>query len=212
MMIVNIRWKRWLEYVGVILFTFHFSLFISSCSDDDSEEVSDFDNWVEQNDAVTSQWASSNIYQKIKSYTKDQDAAGKNSDYIYVRVVESGSGTERPIFNDTIRVAYRLRYIPTKSYPDGYLVGETYMGDFSWRTISVSNLALSNSLIDGFSTAVMNMHAGDRWIVNIPYPLAYGNPSINDGILDGSNLIYDLALVDFWHPGETRPAFKSRKK
>ena len=211
-MIVNIRWKRWLEYVGVILFTFHFSLFISSCSDDDSEEVSDFDNWVEQNDAVISQWASNSSFQKFKSYTKDQDIAGKNSDYIYVRVVESGVGTESPLFNDTVRVAYRLRYIPTKSYPNGYLVGETYTGDFSWKTISVSNLALSNTLIDGFSTAVMNMHIGDRWIVNIPYPLAYGNPSINDGILDGSNLIYDLALVDFWHPGETRPAFKSRKK
>ena len=212
MRIVNIRWKRWLEYVGVILFVFHFSLFFSSCSDDDSEDVNEFDNWVEQNDAVLSQWASNSSYQKFKSYTKDQVAVGKNSDYIYVRVVESGIGTEKPLFNDTVRVAYRLRYIPTKSYPDGYLVSETYTGDFSWKTISVSNLALSNSLIDGFSTAVMNMHIGDRWIVNIPYQLGYGNPSSRDGIWDGSNLIYDIALVDFWHPGETRPAFKSRKK
>jgi len=203
--------KNW-KYIllGVILFPL--VGMVSSCSDDDSEEVNDFENWVEQNDAVISQWASSNSYQKFKSYTKDQAVAGNSSDYVYVRVVESGVGTESPIFNDTVRVAYRLRYIPTKSYPDGYMVGETYTGDFSWRTISVSNLALSNSLIDGFSTAVMNMHIGDRWIVNIPYPLAYGNPSINDGILDGSNLIYDLALVDFWHPGETRPSFKSRKR
>ena len=44
MMIVNIRWKRWLEYVGVIFFIFHFSLFISSCSDDDSGEVNEFEN------------------------------------------------------------------------------------------------------------------------------------------------------------------------
>ena len=201
--------KNW-KYIllGVILFPL--VGMVSSCSDDDSEEVNDFENWVEQNDAVISQWASSNSYQKFKSYTKDQAVAGNSSDYVYVRVVESGVGTESPIFNDTVRVAYRLRYIPTKSYPDGYMVGETYTGDFSWRTISVSNLALSNSLIDGFSTAVMNMHIGDRWIVNIPYPLAYGNPSINDGILDGSNLIYDLALVDFWHPGEYRSNFKSR--
>ena len=212
MMIVNIRWKRWLEYVGVIFFIFHFSLFISSCSDDDSEDVNEFDNWVEQNDAVLSQWASNSSYQKFKSYTKDQVAVGKNSDYVYVRVVESGIGTEKPLFSDTIRVAYRLRYIPTKSYPNGYLVSETYTGDFSWKTISVSNLALNNTLIDGFSTAVMNMHIGDRWIVNIPYQLGYGNPSVRDGIWDGSNLIYDIALVDFWHPGETRPPFKSRKK
>ena len=200
------KYRGW-QGVSYILLLSLLLLSYTSCSDD-SEEVNEFDNWVEQNDAVISQWASSNSYQKIKSYTKDQTVAGKNSDYIYVRVVESGVGTESPIFNDTIRVAYRLRYIPTKSYPDGILVGETYIGDFSWKTINVSNFALNNSLIDGFSTAVMNMHAGDRWIVNIPYPLAYGNPSVNDGILDGSNLIYDLALVDFWHPGETRPAFK----
>ena len=211
-MSVNIRWKRWLEYVGVIFFTFHFSLFISSCSDDDSDDVNEFDNWVEQNDAVLSQWASNSSYQKFKSYTKDQVAVGKNSDYIYVRVLESGAGTEKPLFNDTVRVAYRLRYIPTKSYPNGYLVGETYTGDFSWKTISVSNLALNNTLIDGFSTAVMNMHIGDRWIVNSPYQLGYGNPSSRDGIWDGSNLVYDIALIDFWHPGETRPPFKSRKK
>ena len=102
-MIVNIRWKRWLEYVGVIFFIFHFSLFISSCSDDDSEDVNEFDNWVEQNDAVLSQWASNSSYQKFKSYTKDQVAVGKNSDYVYVRVVESGIGTEKPLFSDTIR-------------------------------------------------------------------------------------------------------------
>ena len=206
---IKILVKGWVKVLPFYLFTL--LLLFVSCSDD-SEEANEFDNWVEQNDAVISQWASSNSYQKFKSYTKDQAVAGNSSDYIYVRVLESGVGTESPIFNDTIRVAYRLRYIPTKSYPDGYMVGETYMGDFSWRTISVSNLALSNSLIDGFSTAVMNMHVGDRWIVNIPYPLAYGNPSINDGILDGSNLVYDLALVDFWHPGETRPSFRSRER
>ena len=27
-----------------------------------------------------------------------------------------------------------------------------------------------------------------------------------------SNMIFDIALVDFWHPGETRPPFKSREK
>ena len=205
-MLLSRKYRGW-QGVSYILLLSLLLLSYTSCSDD-SEEASEFDNWVEQNDAVLSQWASSNSYLKFKSYTKDQTVAGKNSDYIYVRVVESGVGTESPIFNDTVRVAYRLRYIPTKSYSEGYLVGETYTGDFNWKTISVSNLAMSNSLIDGFNTAVMNMHVGDRWIVNIPYQLGYGNPSVNDGIWDGSNLIYDLALVDFWHPGETRPAFK----
>ena len=197
--------------VSYILLLSLLLLSYTSCSED-SEEVSEFDNWVEQNDAVLSQWAGNSGYQRFKSFTKDQLAVGKSSDYVYVQVMESGIGTESPIFSDTVRVAYRLRYIPTKSYSEGYMVGETYTGDFSWKTISVSDLALNNSLIDGFNTAVMNMHIGDRWIINIPYQLGYGNPSSRDDILDGSNLIYDLALVDFWHPGETRPSFKSRER
>ena len=202
--------KNW-KYILLSVILFPLVGMVSSCSEE-SEEVSEFDNWVEQNDAVLSQWASNSGYQRFKSYTKDQLSVGKSSDYIYVLALESGTGTESPVFNDTVRVAFRLRYIPTKSYSEGYVVGETYMGDFDWRTISVSDLTLNGSLIDGFNTALMNMHIGDHWIVNIPYPIGYGNPSIRDDIKDGSNLIYDLALVDFWHPGETRPSFKSRKR
>ena len=203
--------KNW-KYILLTVILFPFVGMVSSCGDDSSDEVNEFDNWVEQNDAVTSQWASNSGYLKFKSYTKDQNTAGKSTDYIYVRVIESGAGTESPLFNDTIRVAFRLRYIPTKSYSEGYLIGETFTGDFSWNTISISDLALTGTLIDGFSTAIMNMHVGDHWNVNIPYTLGYGNPSSRDDILSGSNLVYDLALVDFWHPGETRPPFKSRKK
>ena len=207
---MNKNWKKWFVYVGVILFTFHFSLFISSCSDDSSDDDGEYDNWVERNDAVIDQWASGS-YVKYKSYAKDQNSVGQPSDYVYVKVVESGSGTESPLYNDTIRVAYRLRYIPTDSYEEGYVVSETYSGEFSWQTISVQNFQLGSSLIDGFTTAVLNMHVGDRWIVNIPYPIAYGNPSSRSDIDDASNLVYDLALVDFWHPGETRPPFKARQ-
>jgi FKBP-type peptidyl-prolyl cis-trans isomerase FklB len=62
--------------------------------------------------------------------------------------------------------------------------------------------------VPGFTTALMNMHIGDRWRVYIPYQLGYG--SLAKPTCSYSNLIFDVALVDFWHPGEHRPVFKSR--
>jgi FKBP-type peptidyl-prolyl cis-trans isomerase FklB len=203
----NSGWRR----VSYLLLLSFLLLSYTACTKE-VEEESDFDNWEEQNDAFISKWSSDSGLLKFKTYTKNQTSTGSSSDYVYVKVVESGSGTESPLFNDTIRVAYRMRYIPTKTYIDGYLVGDTYTGDFNWKTIGVADFALTGTLINGFSTAVLNMHVGDRWIVHIPYPLAYGNPSSHDGILDASNLIYDLALVDFWHPDETVPPFKVRMK
>ena len=133
---------------------------------------------------------------------------GKNSDYIYVKVLEQGSGTESPLFTDTARVAFQGRLIPSETYPKGYMFTYTYLGDFNWSTIGTSD---GVSWKDGFSTAVQNMHIGDRWLVYIPYDLMYGAGS-DTGYPAYSNMIFDIALVDFWHPGEYRPAFKSRQK
>ena len=183
------------------------SCFLFSCSDE-TETESEFANWQARNDAVTDQWAANASYRKIKTFSKDPNVAGKNSDYIYVEVLESGSGTESPLYNDTVRVAFQGRLIPSTNYADGYMFTYSYLGDFNWRTIGTSDGA---SWRDGFSTALQNMHIGDRWLVRIPYTLMYGAES-DTGFPSYSNMIFDIALVDFWHPGETRPPFKSRKK
>jgi FKBP-type peptidyl-prolyl cis-trans isomerase FklB len=39
--------------------------------------------------------------------------------------------------------------------------------------------------------------------------LGYG-ASGSSSITGYTNLVFEVALYDFWHPGETRPAFKSR--
>ena len=181
--------------------------FFFSCSSE-SEVESEWHDWQARNDAVTDQWAANASYRKIKSFTKDANAAGKNSDYIYVEVLESGRGTESPLFTDTVRVAFQGRLIPSATYSDVYMFTYTYLGDFNWRTIGTSDGA---SWKDGFATALQNMHIGDRWRVHIPYALMYGAGS-DTGYPAYSNMIFDVALVDFWHPGETRPAFKAREK
>jgi FKBP-type peptidyl-prolyl cis-trans isomerase FklB len=180
---------------------------VSSCSSE-TEVESEWHDWQARNDAATAQWAADNSLKKIKCYSKDPSVAGKNSDYIYVKVLEQGSGTESPLFTDTVRVAFQGRLIPSATYSKGFMFTYTYLGDFDWRTIGTSD---GVTWRDGFYTAVQNMHIGDRWLVHIPYDLMYGAGS-DTGYPAYSNMVFDIALVDFWHPGEKRPAFKSRQK
>ena len=186
-------------------------VFLSSCSEENDEE-DEYANWQERNGAQTDQWAagaSSGTYRKILTYAKSESASSlANSDYIYVEEVEKGSGTESPIYTDNVRVAYRGRYIPTKSYPEGYVFDQTFLGNFDWKTANMID-ASPEGLVEGFSTALMHMHEGDRWIVHIPYQLGYGT-STSAGIRAYSDLTFDIALLEFWPQGEERGKFKSR--
>ena len=206
-MMKDIQWKKWLGYVGVILFTIHCSLITVSCSEDDSSE-DEFANWEERNSAMTDQWAANSSLRKIRVFTQDDTSAGKNSDYIYVQVLEAGEGTDSPLYTDTVRMAYRGRLIPTKNYANGYVFDETYLGDFSWHTAGMATMA-SSTLVTGFTTALMNMHKGDHWLVHIPYQLGY-NASSQGSVTAYSNLVFDIALLDYWHPGDPHPAFRTR--
>ena len=195
-------------------FTLHSSLFIS-CSEENNEE-GEFDNWKERNDRMTDQWAArtdGSWYRKILTYTKNEQVSGiENSDYIYVELLEQGSGTECPIFTDGVRVAYRGRYIPTKSYADGYVFDQTFLGDFDWKTARMVDFSPSD-VVTGFATALMNMHIGDRWRIYVPYQLGYGasgSSSSSQAIPGYTNLIFDVALQNFWHEGEDPGIFKSR--
>ena len=210
MNIFSRKYRRW-QGVSYILLLSLLLLSYTSCSEDDST-TDEFANWQERNDATIDQWAASGM-RKIRVFTQDDTTTGKSSDYIYVQVLESGDGTESPLYTDTVRVAYRGRLIPTTNYTDGFVFDETYLGDFSWHTAGMSTMAISGSisLVSGFATALMNMHKGDRWLVCIPYQLGY-NAASQGSVTAYSDLIFDIALLDYWHPGDTRPAFRARVK
>ena len=201
------NWK----YILLSVILFSLLGMVSSCSEDDST-TDEFANWQERNTATTEQWAANSSLKKIRVYTQDEATAGRISDYIYVQVLETGDGTESPLYTDTVRVAYRGRLIPTTNYASGYVFDETYLGDFSWHTAGMSTMSIgggSTGVVSGFATALMNMHKGDRWLVYIPYQLGY-NTSSQGSVTAYSNLIFDIALLDFWHQGDPHPAFRAR--
>ena len=206
---------RTLKYILLSVILFPFMGMVSSCSEDSSEE-GEFDNWQKKNETVLNQWAANSSYRKILTYSKDvsTSVSYNNTDYIYVEVLETGDGTETPLFTDTCRVAYRGHYIPTASYPEGLIFDQNYIDEFDWYTAGTSKF-LVGGMVNGFTTALMNMHVGDRWRVHIPYMLGYGKSdytaSSSSSTIPGySNLVFEIALYDMWHPGEYRSIFKSR--
>lgn len=185
---------------------------VLSC-EEDSKEESDFDNWQQKNETALEQWASNSSYRKILTFSKDVTTTStfKNFDYIYVEVLESSDIYDaQPLYTDTCRVAYRGHYIPTVSYPEGYIFDQTYLDEFDWKTVGTAKF-LTGAVVDGFATALMNMRVGDRWRVRIPYMLGYGKSdySASSSTIPGySNLVFEIALLDFWSPGEYRSDFK----
>ena len=209
------NWKNIL--LSVILFPL--AGMVSSCSEE-TEPESEFANWQEKNEAFINKLASDPSIKKILTYTKESTLPGlSNGDYIYVDELESGSGTETALFTDSIYYTYRGRLIPSKSYANGYMFEETFLGDFDWATAGMKKACVSWNKVttssgtttslwtDGFCTALQNMKKGDHWLVYIPYQLAYGESS-SSSVPAYSTLIFEIAIADVWHPGDSRPAFK----
>ena len=210
--------KNW-KYILLSVILFPLVGMVSSCSED-IEAVSEFDNWQEKNEAFINKLASDPGIKKILTYTKESTLPGlSNGDYIYVYELESGSGTETALFTDSIYYTYRGRLIPSKSYANGYVFEETFLGDFDWstagmkkacvgwNTVTTSSGTTKSLWTDGFCTALQSMKKGDHWLVYIPYQLAYGETA-SSSVPAYSTLVFEIAIADVWHPSESRPAFK----
>ena len=178
-----------------------------SCEDDEDTSA-EYENWQQRNDEMLELWAADPELQKYKNYALNESATAGNSDCIYVKVLESGTGESvTPFLTDTVRIAYRGRLIPSKTYPEGFVFDQSYLHDFRWATAYATS---GTGWIAGMQTALLRMHVGDRWLIHVPYQLAYGSSTSNSSIPAYSNLVFDVALYDVWHPGETRPPFKVR--
>ena len=187
--------------------------FFASCSEDE-ETIVEFPNWQATNDQA---------FQKVMDYAKEQTATGNNDqwkifldwslenqsanmggfieDYgdeyhIAVQVLEKGTGSGCPLYTDSVLVHYRGRLLPSTSYEEGYVIDESYTGEFNDDTALPVKMYVG-SLIDGFTTALMQMHIGDRWMVYIPSQLGYGSTE-SANVPAYSMLRFDIKLVGYY--------------
>ena len=190
---------------------------LSSCSENDSD-VEEYPNWKATNDkffnnlyttakADTAQ--GNQDWKIIRQWSLVESGATAPSDYIVVNVLEHGTGSGCPFYTDSVKVHYEGRLLPSTSYPDGYVFDKSFTGDFNPATALPTTFAVSGT-VDGFTTALMNMHIGDRWKVYIPYQLDYGNVD-NGSIPAYSTLVFDITLVSYYRAGVDVPESKARK-
>lgn len=187
---------------------------MTSCSENDDTE-DEYENWAEKNETYFN-----NIYAKaeaainsgddswkiIRTYSKDSISAKAKTDFIVAHVETKGTGTVSPIYTDTVSIHYRGYYMPTDSYAEGKQFDSSWTGDYNQKTMKPTGNYVYSYIL-GFTTALMNMHKGDRWTVYIPYTLGYGVTE-NKGIRGCSTLRFDLTLVDFARKGDTFPTYQ----
>ena len=175
----------------------------ASC--DETDEAGEFDNWKLRNISYIDSIANvartnaGGDWKIFLAYGLVDTVKWSNEYFVYCQVLESGDGTSMPHYNDTVKVNYRGRLIPTKNYPNGYVFDQSYRGELDpeVNVPAVLNLA---GCVRGWTTAMTEMVKGDIWRVYIPYELGYGESDYS-AIPAYSTLIFDMNLVDFKQVG-----------
>lgn len=193
------------KFIYLILFVFAAMMPVSlvSCSESD-EENTEFDNWQARNDAYfKSVYTQAKqaiaggdaTWKIIRSYSKN-DTTSNINDYIVVKVLSEGSGTQKPLFTDSVKIHYRGYLMPSESYPAGLQFDSSWSGEYNANTMTPYKKTV-NTFVPGFSTALQQMHDGDRWKVYIPYRLGYDSKE-QTSLPAYSTLVFDLTLVKSW--------------
>lgn len=185
---------------------------LASCSEKNAED-DEFANWQSRNDTYFA-----SIYRQaqeaiqrgdtswkiIRTWSMDTTLASTNC--IVARVVAKGTGSGCPLYTDSALVDYKGSLIPSASYPAGYVFDQSWYGDdYVESSARPAHLAVKG-VVDGFATALQNMHIGDNWIVYIPYQLGYGSQAQINGALPAySVLVFDLHLRGYYRAGTPMP-------
>lgn len=121
----------------------------------------------------------------------------KNEEFLKIKALEEGVENLKggvlfkKLSEGEGRGTVRARSIVTCHYRGSLING--YVFDDSWQRGCPEAFRVSD-LIEGFQTALQNMHIGDRAIAYIPYQVGYGTRS--DGDIPGcSVLVFEIELI-----------------
>lgn len=180
------------------------SLAVTSCEETDGA-VDPYFNWEARNQAYidsiaqvakanagdeVGQWKVIHTYKFPEPGTLVPDV----NDYVYCKVLETGSGVT-PLYTDSVTAHYRGKLIPL--YNGSTVVfDQSFQGELN-REVAIPVGFAVDGVIEGWTTVLQQMKAGDRWEVHIPYDLGYGTYG-SSSIPGYSSLIFDMALVDVY--------------
>ena len=198
-----------MKYIKLIslLFITTLGCLFASCAE--TAEVDEYANWQERNTefidsiAKVAKANADGKWLRVLSFKlNEKDMEGNIvehdiDDYVYCHIETQGTGTEYPLFTDTVSVNYRGRLIPTLSYPEGKVFDQSYKGALN-PAVNVPSRFNVNGVIIGWSSVLQQMVTGDTWRVYIPANLAYKSAK-QTNIPAYSALIFDINLVKITH-------------
>lgn len=188
-----------------------------SCSESD-DTVEEFPDWQKTNEAYFNSIYNSALqraesgdksWKVLKNYSMPNASdlyKPTPEEHVVVNVLKEGNGAGSPLFTDSVYCHYKGRLLPSTSYAEGYVFDQSWYGTFNESTAIPSRFVVSG-LVDGFSTALQNMHVGDEWRVYIPHQLGYGEKG-STSIPGYSTLVFDITLVKYHRPGAGVPAYQ----
>ena len=198
-------------------------LMMTSCKEE-KNELTNYDNWEARNteyfnqkfkQAQDSIAAGSKNWRLIKSVYKDA-ASSAPTDYIvvhYLKPCQHAEDTQKPLETDSVYVHYRGKLIPRDAYVqdttkyavDGVIFDTSYYGDELNMETAIPVKFAVKDLVNGFQTALLNMHIDDRFEVIVPQTLGYGSSTSNSAIPAYSTLRFDIMLTYIGRPGKKMP-------
>lgn len=158
-------------------------LMITSCGDDDKAlEVDEV--WKVQNEEAFQ------AQMLVPDFTKLNSQS--NAGFILYKVLKTGESKEPIYYTSKVKIYYKGSFIDGTVFDDrSFEHGEPYTtqrGVFEF--------------VDGFSTALQNMHPGDKWLIWIPWQLGYGEAgSVNSTtgaviVKPCTTLIFEVEVVE----------------
>lgn len=165
------------------------------------------DNWTEH-----CEW------RMYKSLQKSADVnTGRLADSICVKVMDPGTGTVLPNYNDTVRLSFRGWLMETQYddgngglYSESRVFTQTYYGKYDPSTAAPSTARVAD-MIEGFKTALQYMPEGADWYVYLPQELAYGAKAESE-IPAYSTLLFRINMRAVYPAGSGVPAWKVRER
>lgn len=204
--------KKDILYILMLMMT---AVGLSSCNEDNNTP-DEYPDWKARNEEYFNK-----IYKEAVSDAKTNpnvkvirnwslpETHNKPEDFIVVKVLKKGTGTQLPLYTDTAYIHYQGRLIPSTSYPKGMIFDQTWITEeFNPNTNTPKKFAVSG-VVSGFTTALQYMRAGDRWVIYIPYQLGYGAKN-NNKIPAYSTLVFDVTLAGSYHAGRTSKETKAK--
>ena len=190
------------------------TLLVTACSESDKQD--EFHDWKSRNEAyvdslagIVGRYESSGVTYsnakpgdmfRILSYKLDPAKSWGIQDYTYCQLITKGSGSESPVYSDSIRINYRGRLIPTPEHPSGYTFDQSYKTEKLDPEVNVPAPFLLSDLVNGMISSISYMRVGDVWRIHIPYSLGYSKTK-KDDIPAYSTLVFDVHLVSIAHTG-----------